>query len=92
MKQIVVFHQNGCPACHDYLPRFKRRAVKYRALCNIQTANISTNEKAFHAANKFKVEAVPTTIVFNDSDKVLRRAEGAIADIEIIKLLEFAAK
>ena len=92
MKQVIVFHQNGCPACHNYLPRFRRKAVKYRAFVNIQLANISRNQKALVAADKYKVKAVPTTVVLDASDKLIKKIEGAIDDAKIVELLESAAK
>lgn len=92
-KQIVVFHQHGCPACANYLPRFKRKAVKYRAFVTIKTANLSgDSKKILDAADRYKINVVPITLVLDANDAVLKRVEGSISDKEITELLEFAAK
>jgi thioredoxin-related protein len=96
-KQIIVFHQHGCPACADYLPRFKRLAVKYRGLVNIQLANMSTTseelfKKIAKAADRYKIDGAPTTIVLDANDQFLRRVVGSVSNAEIAKLFEFAAR
>lgn len=91
-KQIVVFHQHGCPACTQYVPRFKRIGVKYRALINIQLANLSkADKKMIDAATRYKINAVPTTLVL-DGERVVRRVEGSVDDSEIRALFEAVAK
>lgn len=92
MNQVVVFYQDGCPACHEYLPRFKRQAVRYRAHLNIQTANLNRADRRIQdAATAYKVEAVPTTLVLDAEDKVIKRRKGAITDAQIAALFAFAA-
>jgi thiol-disulfide isomerase/thioredoxin len=76
-KQVVVFHMNGCPACHEYLPRFRRIAVKYRAFVPIKSANISIASNVA-TADKYKIKAAPTTLILDASDKVVRRYTGAL--------------
>jgi thiol-disulfide isomerase/thioredoxin len=76
-KQVVVFHMDGCPACHDYLPRFRRIAVKYRPFLAIKAANISVPSNAT-VADKYKIAAAPTTLVLDAEDKVLKRYKGAL--------------
>ena len=91
-NQVIVFHMKNCPACHEYLPRFKRLAVKYRAHLHIRTVDINVSDKRIQdAAIAFKIEAAPTTLVLNEKDKVLKRKTGGIPDTEIAKLLQFAA-
>jgi len=92
MNQVVVFHQNGCPACHEYLPRFKRLAVKYRSFLNIQTPNLNRSSRPIQdAAIAYKITAAPTTLVLDANDKVLRRRVGAIPDEQIEALFKFAS-
>jgi thiol-disulfide isomerase/thioredoxin len=76
-KQVVVFHMDGCPACHDYLPRFRRIAVKYRPFIAIKAANISVPSNQ-EAANKYKIVAAPTTLILDVEGKVLSRSKGAL--------------
>lgn len=92
MNQVVVFHQSGCPACSEYLPRFRQIAVLYRAHLNIQTPNLNRADKRIQdAAITYKITAVPTTLVLDADDKVLKRATGALPKAQITKLFEFAA-
>ena len=92
MNQVVVFHQSGCPACSEYLPRFKRIAVKYRSQLNIQTPNVNRADKRIQdAAVAYKITAVPTTVVLDANDKLLKRAVGSLSEAQIAKLFEFAA-
>ena len=75
--QVVVFHMDGCPACREYLPRFRRVAVKYRPFVAIKAANVSRTSN--HAvANKYKIDSVPTTLILNAQDAVLKRYTGAL--------------
>lgn len=91
-NQVVVFYQDGCPACHEYVPRFKRIAVKYRSHLNIQVANLNRAVKRVQdAAVAYKITSSPTTLVLDANDKVIKRKVGAISDAQIEKLLADAA-
>lgn len=91
-NQVVVFHQHGCPACSDYLPRFRKIAPKYRAFLNIQIADLNRAVKKIQdAAITYKIRGVPTTLVLDADDKVLKRAVGALSNEQIVKLFEFAS-
>jgi thiol-disulfide isomerase/thioredoxin len=90
-NQVVVFHQTGCPACHDYLPRFKRFAVKYRSHLNIQVANLARAEKRIQdAALAYKITSIPTTLVLDANDKVLKRKVGSLSDKQMEEIFAFA--
>jgi thiol-disulfide isomerase/thioredoxin len=92
-NQVVVFHQTSCSACEDYLPRFKRIAVKYRAHLNIQIANLNRADRRIQdAASTYKISGVPTTLVLDATDKVIKRMVGAISDKQIESLFTFATK
>lgn len=92
-KQVVVFHMTGCGPCAEYLPRFRKIAVRYKDRIPIRSVNIAKPDKRLSdAAIKFNIEATPTTLVIGDDDKVLRRQVGGLEDREIEKLLQFAAK
>jgi len=81
-KQVAIFYQDGCPACHEYLPRFRRIAAKYRAAVAIKGANMARAEGAT-AADTYTIEAAPTTLILDASGRVLKREEGAIDDTSI---------
>lgn len=86
-KSVIVFYMTGCPACHEYVPRFKKVAVKYRAFLAIRAANISTDPKARKIADDLKVNGVPTTIVFDAHDKVIETVVGGVSNKAIEALL-----
>ena len=91
-NQVVVFHMDGCPACKEYVPRFKRTALRYRNHLNIQSANISRADKRIQdAAVKYRIHAVPTTLVLDEHDKAIKRVTGAIETEQIEALLKLAA-
>lgn len=90
-NQVVVFYQHGCPACSDYLPRFRKIAPKYQAFLNIQMANLNRSVKKIQdAAVTYKITGAPTTLVLDANDKVLKRAVGSISNDKIVQLFEFA--
>jgi thioredoxin-like negative regulator of GroEL len=93
MNQVVVFHMRSCEPCREYLPRFKKQAVKYRSHLHIRTIDVSVADKRVQdVAIQFKIDATPTTLVLDENDIVLKRKTGGIADKEIEKLLDFATK
>jgi thiol-disulfide isomerase/thioredoxin len=92
-NQVLVFHQAAsCVHCKEYLPRFRKLAEPYRRKVDVRSLNLDRADKATQDAGvKFKIHAVPTTIVLGASERVLRRKEGNLSDVEIAKLLAFAA-
>jgi thiol-disulfide isomerase/thioredoxin len=91
-KQVVVFHMKGCTPCREYLPRFERLALSYQSKLHIRAVNIAKPDKRVQdAVIGFKIDGTPTTLVLDENDKVLKRKVGNISDVEIEKLLKFAA-
>jgi thiol-disulfide isomerase/thioredoxin len=88
-KTVVVFHMSGCHACADYMPRFRRVAVKYRPFVAIKTANISLAAGG-KAADEYKIKAAPTTCILAADGKILKKVEGSIAVAEIEKIFRAA--
>jgi thioredoxin-like negative regulator of GroEL len=84
-NQVVVFHMDGCSACYEYLPRFRRVAVKYRPFLSIKAANISAAANA-GTANKYKITAAPTTLILDAEGAVLKRYKGAL-DVKSIEAI-----
>ena len=93
-KVVAVFTMPGCPACKEYLPRFKAEGFKHLMALgqrNILHIDISdTDKKATGFADKYKIEATPTTLVFSATGKVLKKVEGAIPNQQIAELFAFA--
>jgi thiol-disulfide isomerase/thioredoxin len=92
-NSVLVFHQGEtCPACKEYLPRFRRLAEPYKSKLDIRSINLNKADKAIQdAGQKFAIKAVPTTIVLGANDKVLRKRVGNFSDDVIANLLAFAA-
>lgn len=87
-KIVVVFHSNTCHFCHDYLPRFRRIAVKYRPFVEIKSVKlVARNEELL---DRYKIEGLPTTVILDANERLLKKVEGAIPDAEIEKLFKTA--
>lgn len=84
---VLAFVMNGCPACHEYVPRLGRVSARYRARgMPVRVLDINADKRAAALADKLGVKATPTTIAQTLRGTTLRRV-GAIADSEIEKLL-----
>jgi thiol-disulfide isomerase/thioredoxin len=89
-KTVVVFHSNDCPACKDYLPRFRRVAVKYRAFVDVKHVTLGPKtEKMF---DEYKIRALPTTVILDANQKAVKKVEGSIDVGAIAKIFEAAIK
>ena len=89
-KTVVVFHMHGCPACSDYLPRFRRVAVKYRPFVAIKQVILSKQTEA--EMDRYKIRAFPTTAILDASGKLTKKIEGSMPIPEIARLFEQAAR
>jgi thiol-disulfide isomerase/thioredoxin len=89
-KSVVLFVMTGCHACHDYLPRFKRVAVKYRPFVAIKQVTFTGNNPAL--VDKYNIQAFPTTVILDAKEKAIKKVEGSISVAEISAIFEQAAK
>lgn len=87
---VVVFTIDGCEACEEYKPRFRRIAQPYQTSIPIFMMNANDPQNA-ELANRLKVAAVPATFVMRKPSGVIR-IEGAIPDSQIAWLLGVAAR
>jgi thiol-disulfide isomerase/thioredoxin len=89
-KTVVVFHSNDCPACKDYLPRFRRVAVKYRPFVEIKHVTLGPKtEKTF---DEYKIRALPTTVILDANQKIVKKVAGSVEVGVIGKIFEAATK
>ena len=88
-KTVVVFLMTGCHACHDYLPKFRRVAVKYRPFVAIK--QVTFNGTNGDIVDKYKIKAFPTTVILDASEKLVKRVEGSVPMAEIEKIFRAAA-
>lgn len=80
---VFVFGQAGCPACADYVPRFKRLAAG--APFPVGVYDLAKDRHATRLADSLAIRATPTTVVMAGGR--LRKVEGSVSDTEIMKLL-----
>jgi len=88
---VVVFVMEGCGACKEYLPRFKKLAEPYRkaGLPILIYDAASKDERVQNFADRVGVDATPTTAILKRGPGVLK-AEGSIPDEEIQQILGIA--
>ena len=84
---VFVFHQHGCPACAQYLPRFKRVASPFRAAYPIGIYDLAKDKHGQEFATRLGgIRAVPTTVVMTDRG-ALHKHVGALDEATIVRLL-----
>lgn len=89
---VVVFVQEGCPACDDFKPRFDRLAERYvRAGLPIFVYNAASDDTALSSwMDQLKVEGTPTLLVLKRGPSRPLRIDGAVPDDEIETALRSA--
>jgi len=83
MTRVVVYVQAGCPACHEYTPRIRAAARKYRVALDV--VHLDTRSGAA-MATKHRIRVTPTTDFFSERDTVTRRT-GNLPDAALERLL-----
>jgi thioredoxin-like negative regulator of GroEL len=84
---IIVWGQDGCPACSEYVPRFRRVANRYqRCLPSV----VVDAEKFERAANHYRIRETPTTMISRYGRRSLYSISGAAGEGEIDKLFQYA--
>lgn len=90
-RHVLVFVQDGCPACDEFTPRIARISQPYRARgLPIHLVNMR-GVQGVALAEKLRIEASPTTVALN-GDRRLKTAVGAVDDREIAALLAAAVR
>lgn len=85
MPAVFVFIQEGCFACHEYLPRFRRLTRNVPFPVGVYDITQS-NERVQEFARKMGVRATPTTVVLSQGR--IHRHIGALPEAQIIQLLK----
>lgn len=88
---VVVFVQEGCPACDDFKPRFEKLAARYmRAGLPVFIYNAASDDQALNAwMDQLKVQGTPTMYVLKRGPGMLR-LDGAVPDEDIEQALKAA--
>ena len=84
---IAVFVAQGCPACHEYLPR----ATKALKGIPFTVVDFAGGPAAEALGSKYKINATPTTIIQTAGGRVIRKI-GAISDADLGALRAEALK
>lgn len=77
---IVVWTQDGCPACEDYKPRFARIAERYASCVPAVILNAA---QYMAAADYYRVETTPTTMLLRQGQRSVFTLHGAADDAAI---------
>ena len=85
MPAVFVFGQAGCPACEEYLPRFKQLASG--SPFPVGVYDLAKDRKANDFATRMGVSATPTTVVMDRHGR-LHKTVGAVTDSAIRALLK----
>jgi thiol-disulfide isomerase/thioredoxin len=80
---VMVWGMDGCPACEEYIPRFRRVASKYAQCVPAVVLDANRYEDA---ANHFRIRATPTTITSRYGRRGIYAIEGDAPDEDIEKL------
>lgn len=67
LSTFVVFWADWCSDCIKYIPVMEQIAEKYKGKVAVVTINIQNNKKI---SEKFKIQAIPTTIIFKEGKQV----------------------
>ena len=90
---VIVFLATGCGHCTEFVPRFRRIAVRYRAHVPIHLIDLARKGALGQAlANFYKVDGTPTTVVTSPDGRLVAKVSGAISNQKIVELLEQAAR
>lgn len=84
---VIVWGMNGCPACEEYTPRFRRIAGRY-ARC--VPAVVIDSEQYEQASDHYRIRATPTTMISRYGRRSLHHIEGSAPDAEIERLFQIA--
>lgn len=86
---VAVFVMEGCPACHDYLPRFQQVADPYMKagvpviVYNAEDPNVQ------QLADRWDIQATPTTVIALRGPGMIKE-EGSMSGEDIKKLMDTA--
>jgi thioredoxin-like negative regulator of GroEL len=77
----------GCPACEEYMPRFKNACSRNPPSCPVGVYDLASDPRANEFATRLGIRATPTTVVMDRRGK-LHKFVGALADSKILQILK----
>lgn len=87
---VVCVVMEGCSACHEFLPRFRKIAAKYAHCIPAMVINASNSQQA-PIADRFRVRVTPTTLILRRPVGQIR-LEGAVSNAELGRAFMLAAR
>lgn len=57
---VLLWTQEGCPACEEYLPKFRTVALEYAKCLPVIIVDVNAFPRA---ADVFRVQSTPTTMI-----------------------------
>lgn len=84
---VVVWGQDGCPACAEYVPHFRRVATKYASCVPSVVIDAANFERA---ADHYRVRETPTTMISRYGRRSLYSIVGDAPESEIEQLFQYA--
>ncbi len=85
---VIVWAQDGCEMCKEYVPRFRRVAEMYAGCVPAAVFDVETVDDAWLA--HFHVHHVPTTMVVRYG-RITARRDAFIDDTTIVHLFGLAS-
>jgi len=88
---VAVFVMEGCPACHDYLPRFQQIAAPYaQAGVPVMIYDAASEDQNIQQlADRWGIEATPTTVVALRGPGMMKEV-GSMSDADIKRVMDTA--
>jgi thiol-disulfide isomerase/thioredoxin len=86
---VIVWTQEGCPACEDYIPRFLQIAKRYERCLPILIVDVNRFPEA---ADAFGVMNTPTTFVSRYGQRSFRFLDGDVPEYAIESLFQAALR
>ena len=86
---VVVFTMKGCPACQEYLPRFRRIAQRWASCIPVVYLDAAKDAQQ-DRADKFTIKYTPTTLILKRPNGFLKW-ESSLSDEEIEAIFQRAA-
>lgn len=84
---IVVFGMEGCPACSNFLPKFRKIAQQHN---NIPAFAVdSSKPENAGAADHYGITVTPTVVLMRYG-KLVKKFEGEGSKADVEKLFRFA--
>ncbi len=81
---IFVFIQEGCPACHEFMPRFEF-ARRGSPGTTVGVYDLAKDPAAAEFARKLGIRATPTAVVMTSGGR-LHRHVGAVSPTECTRM------